>query len=86
MCKNLHFHFGFKVAELNTNFFFCQFIKTSKMSSITNILNNCYVNSSIQIISILLELREVLVKHSAEHSNSKYHFLVRGFPTIFLLP
>ena len=55
------------------------------MSGIMNILHNCYVNSSIQVISIIPELREALVKHSAEHSNGKHHFLVHGFPTNFLL-
>ena len=55
------------------------------MSGITNILHNCYVNSSIQVIGIIPELREALVKHSGEHSNGKQHFLVCGFPTNFLL-
>ena len=55
------------------------------MSGITCILNNCYVNSSIQIISIIPELREASVKLSAEHSNGKYHFLVHGFPHKFFI-
>ena len=54
------------------------------MSGIINLLHNCYVNSSIQVISIIPELRKALVKHSTEHSNGKHHFLICGFPAIFL--
>ena len=56
------------------------------MSGITNILHNSYINSCLQVISIVLELREALVRHSVEHCNGKHIFLVHGFPTNSLLP